>query len=129
MYPRTSNPGFYPPGSVIARETTRNREAVLRLLEAADCVYEVIGQPGQYCGGRRPVTVYTDTLRDRAGGWVANAGGTDTATTGRWERADPAATTSSGAKQLGTTTSGIVRPRDRAPPPAPPPATSTSTAA
>jgi hypothetical protein len=40
-------------------------------------------------------------------GWVRNANGTDTATTGLWERGDPEATTSSGAKQLGTTVSGV----------------------
>jgi len=36
-----------------------------------------------------------------------NPGGTDTATLGQWERGDPAATSSSGAKQLGTTVSGV----------------------
>jgi hypothetical protein len=40
-------------------------------------------------------------------GWTRNAAGTDTATLGVWERGDPQATTSSGAKQLGTTTSGV----------------------
>jgi hypothetical protein len=40
-------------------------------------------------------------------GWVTNASGTDTATTGQWERGDPQATTSSGTKQLGTTISGL----------------------
>ena len=40
-------------------------------------------------------------------GWVRNLSGTDTATLGLWERGDPEATTSSGAKQLGTTTSGV----------------------
>jgi hypothetical protein len=50
MYPTTSNPGFYPPASVIGRETARNREAVLRLLETSDCVYRVIGKESQYCG-------------------------------------------------------------------------------
>lgn len=49
MYPTTSNPGFYPPASVIGRETARNREAVLRLLETSDCVYRVIGKEAQYC--------------------------------------------------------------------------------
>jgi hypothetical protein len=39
-------------------------------------------------------------------GWQANPDGTDTATTGRWERANPAATSFDGPKQLGTTTSG-----------------------
>lgn len=45
MYPRSAGPGFYPPVEVIARETSRNREAVLRLLEYADCVYRLIGKP------------------------------------------------------------------------------------
>jgi hypothetical protein len=39
-------------------------------------------------------------------GWTVNPAGTDTATTGRWERANPEATTSSGTKQQGTTPSG-----------------------
>jgi hypothetical protein len=40
-------------------------------------------------------------------GWVRNPGGTDTATTGLWERGDPEPTTSSGvALQNGTTVSG-----------------------
>ena len=39
---------------MIGRETSRNREAVLRLLEAADCPYEVIGKQLQYCGATPP---------------------------------------------------------------------------
>jgi len=39
-------------------------------------------------------------------GWTVNPSGTDTAITGQWERADPADTNSSGAKQLGATVSG-----------------------
>lgn len=50
MYPRgTSGGGFYPPASVISRETARNREAVLRLLDYADCPQRVIGKQAQYC--------------------------------------------------------------------------------
>jgi hypothetical protein len=105
MYPTTSNPGFYPPASVIARETSRNREAVLRLLEASDCPYEVINRQ-DLCGIAPGPTIFNDNLEGTTGGWTANAGGTDTATTGAWQRADPAATSSGGAKQLGTTTSG-----------------------
>ncbi|WP_157245586.1 M28 family peptidase [Nonomuraea typhae] len=49
-----------------------------------------------------PTVVWEDTFEtDR--GWTRLSG---TATTGLWERGDPEATTSSGAKQLGTTTSG-----------------------
>ncbi|MDP9815331.1 hypothetical protein J3R04_001301 [Spirilliplanes yamanashiensis] len=50
LYPRSASAGgFYPPASVITRETTRNREAVLLLAEAADCAYKVIGKQAQYC--------------------------------------------------------------------------------
>jgi carboxypeptidase T len=103
MYPTTSNPGFYPPDEVINREVTRNREAVLMLEEAADCVYRVIGKQSQYCGAPAPTTLFFDDF-ETAKGWTVSA--SDTATTGRWERGDPAATNSGGAKQLGTTVSG-----------------------
>ncbi|MGW4150945.1 M14 family zinc carboxypeptidase, partial [Streptomyces albogriseolus] len=50
MYPRSaSGGGFYPPDEVIERETSRNRDAVLQLLENADCMYRVIGKESQYC--------------------------------------------------------------------------------
>ncbi|WP_243741348.1 M14 family metallopeptidase [Streptomyces sp. 8K308] len=50
MYPRTaSGGGFYPPGSVIDRETARNREAVLLLLDYADCPYRITGRESTYC--------------------------------------------------------------------------------
>ncbi|MFI7425076.1 M14 family zinc carboxypeptidase [Nonomuraea sp. NPDC049684] len=106
MYPVGASPGFYPPDEQIVPQTTRNKEAVLRFLEYSDCVYRIIGKESQYCGtGTPPVTVWSDTF-ETATGWTANPSGTDTATTGAWERGDPEATTSSGAKQLGTTVSG-----------------------
>lgn len=45
---------------------------------------------------------------ENALGWVVNASGSDTATTGRWERGDPEETREAdgSVKQLGTTTSG-----------------------
>jgi carboxypeptidase T len=49
MYPRTSNPGFYPPDEVIGRETARNRAAVLQLLTYSDCPWRIIGREAQYC--------------------------------------------------------------------------------
>ncbi|MEO3814329.1 M14 family metallopeptidase [Sphaerisporangium sp. B11E5] len=49
MYPRTSSPGFYPPDERIQTETTRNNEAVLRLLEYSDCPYRITGKQSQYC--------------------------------------------------------------------------------
>ncbi len=53
-----------------------------------------------------PVTVFFDNF-ETATGWTVNPSGTDTATTGQWERGDPETTTSSGTKQLGTTVSGV----------------------
>ncbi|MEV0713848.1 M14 family zinc carboxypeptidase [Asanoa sp. NPDC050611] len=106
MYPGSaSGGGFYPPDEVIPAQTSRNREAVLILSEAADCPYKVIGKQAQYCGGGGGTTVYSDTF-ETATGWTTNPNSTDTATSGQWVRGDPAATTSSGAKQLGTTVSG-----------------------
>ncbi|MEU6704442.1 M14 family metallopeptidase [Streptomyces wuyuanensis] len=49
MYPRGFGGGFYPPDEVIERETSRNRDAVLQLLENADCMYRSIGKEQQYC--------------------------------------------------------------------------------
>ncbi|ADI07334.1 zinc carboxypeptidase [Streptomyces bingchenggensis BCW-1] len=50
MYPTSSGAGgFYPPDEVIERETSRNRDAVLQLLENADCMYRSIGKEAQYC--------------------------------------------------------------------------------
>ncbi len=114
LFPKTSTPGFYPADEVIPAETARNREAVLQLLEAADCPYRVIGKEATHCAGERtpvppppaPRLVFGDDFEaDR--GWRVNAAGTDTATAGRFERGDPAATSVNGAKQLGTTVSGV----------------------
>ncbi|MET8181999.1 M14 family metallopeptidase [Streptomyces sp. NPDC005336] len=50
MYPTSSGAGgFYPPDEVIDRETSRNRDAVLQLVENADCMYRSIGKEAQYC--------------------------------------------------------------------------------
>jgi hypothetical protein len=107
MYPGSSGAGggFYPPDEQIVPQTTRLRETVLMFSEYADCVYRIIGKQAQYCGAPPGTTVYSDTF-ETATGWTVNPNGTDTATTGAWERADPAATDSSGPKQLGTTVSG-----------------------
>jgi choice-of-anchor B domain-containing protein len=53
-----------------------------------------------------PNTVFSDTFETSLG-WTTNPNGTDTATTGRWERGDPEQTTSTVTLQLGTTTSGV----------------------
>ncbi|WP_327254676.1 M14 family metallopeptidase [Streptomyces sp. NBC_01244] len=50
MYPASSGGGgFYPPDEVIERETALNKDAVLQLLENADCMYRSIGKQAQYC--------------------------------------------------------------------------------
>ncbi|MFD3555654.1 M14 family metallopeptidase [Streptomyces goshikiensis] len=49
MYPSSGGGGFYPPDEVIDRETARNKDAVLQLLENADCMYRAIGKEAQYC--------------------------------------------------------------------------------
>ena len=108
LYPKTSNPGFYPPDEVIAAQTSRNREAVLRLAEISDCPYRAIGKEQQYCGITPPAetTIYSDNF-ETATGWTVNPSGTDTATLGLFERGNPEPTNSSGAKQLDATVSGV----------------------
>jgi hypothetical protein len=50
LYPGSASAGgFYPPASVIPRETARNREAALLIAEAADCPYKVISKQSTYC--------------------------------------------------------------------------------
>ncbi|MDG6101768.1 zinc carboxypeptidase [Dactylosporangium aurantiacum] len=106
MYPGSSGGGgFYPPDEVIAAQTALNREASLQIAEYADCPYRVIGKEAQYCGAGQGTTVWSDDFESNLG-WTVNPSGTDTATSGAWERGDPEATDSSGPKQLGTTVSG-----------------------
>jgi len=59
------------------------------------------------CNGGGATVVFTDDFETNKG-WVTNANGTDTATTGQWARANPEATTSGGvALQNNTTPSGV----------------------
>ena len=62
-------------------------------------VYTVIGPP-------EGTPIWADDFETDQG-WVVNPDGTDTATSGVWERGNPEDTYSSGPKQLGTTTSGV----------------------
>ncbi|MGK2849805.1 MAG: M14 family zinc carboxypeptidase [Candidatus Limnocylindrales bacterium] len=91
----SSTARFYPPDEIIGRETTRNRAAILRLIDAAGCPYAVIGKQKTHCGP------FFDDL-EIGRGWVRDRLATDTATRGRWQRGNPAAT----SRQLTTTTSG-----------------------
>ena len=103
MFPTGSNPGFYPPDEQIVPQTTRNREASLQLMEYADCPYRIIAVA---CSTTPAETVFGDDFETEKG-WTRNASGSDTATLGLWQRGNPDPTTSNGAKQLGTTTSGV----------------------
>ncbi|KAA3659188.1 MAG: hypothetical protein DWQ04_23065, partial [Chloroflexi bacterium] len=53
-----------------------------------------------------PTTIFFDDFESDQG-WVGNPSGTDTATTGQWERANPEGTNSSGPMQLDNTVSGV----------------------
>ena len=92
----------YPDDSLIASETGRNKEAALYIIERSWCPVSVLGAAVRTarCGA------FDDDLEVYRG-WGLNPDGTDTApASGRWSRADPAATTSLGPKQLGTARSG-----------------------
>jgi carboxypeptidase T len=97
LYPGPGYGGarFYPPDEVIGRETSRNHEAVLYLIDQARCPYAILGKQASHCGP------FFDDL-EAARGWEVDATGSDTASGGRWRRGDPAATT----WQLGGAASG-----------------------
>jgi carboxypeptidase T len=86
---------FYPPDEVITRETERNKDAILYLMEQAGCRYTIIAKDKINCG---PIFDDFEIWR----GWVVNPDRTDATRAGAWQRADPAAT----AYQLGTAVSG-----------------------
>ena len=53
LYPTEQQAGkgiVYPADNVIARQTARNRSALLYLIDAAACPYAAIGKAAQYCG-------------------------------------------------------------------------------
>jgi carboxypeptidase T len=90
----------YSPDEIIARETRRNRVALLYALRIAGCPYGPIGRQQANCGA------FFDDF-EGGQGWTIDPDGTDTATSGRWQRANPTGTsTSSGPRQLDATTSG-----------------------
>jgi carboxypeptidase T len=86
---------FYPADELIGRETERNKDAILYLIEHAGCRYSVISKTTTNCG-----PMFDDF--ETPNGWQANPLGTDTATSGTWQRADPAPT----SWQAGTVPSG-----------------------
>jgi carboxypeptidase T len=90
----------YPADENIAKQTARNKSALLYLIDVGGCPYRAIGLTKTHCGP------YNDDLEINRG-WKVNPDGTDTASTGAWARGNPDGTTSGGkAMQLGTATSG-----------------------
>jgi hypothetical protein len=86
---------FYPPDEVIGRETERNKDAILYLMEQAGCRYGITGKTQTHCG---PLFEDFEIWR----GWKVDPLGTDTSRGGAWQRGDPAAT----AYQAGSVPSG-----------------------
>jgi len=68
MFPRTGTSRRHVPDERIARETRRNREAVLYLMEMADCPYRAIDKAASFCG-----PFYDDF--EVARGWKVDAQG------------------------------------------------------
>lgn len=83
MFPRHGSSRTHVPDGRIARETRRNREAVLYLMEMAACPYAAIGNADAYCG-----PLYDDL--EVARGWKVDPERDDTARAGAWERGIPA---------------------------------------
>ena len=72
------------PESVIGPEVRRNYDALLYLMEQADCPYRVIGKAQEFCG---PLFDDFETSR----GWVRDPDHSDGATDGAWARGNPRA--------------------------------------
>jgi hypothetical protein len=90
----------YPTPAEVAADTARNHDAVLHLLEHADCPYRAAGLAATHCG---PLGDDFEIHR----GWTVNPDGTDSANGGRWQRGIPARTADrSGVKQRADTASG-----------------------
>lgn len=101
MYPRSGGSlRWYPDPALIGRETSRNRDAMLHLLEQAACPYRAAGLAQTHCG---PLNDDFETAR----GWTPDPFGTDSATDGGWQRGEPERTqTSAGVKQSAAVPSG-----------------------
>jgi hypothetical protein len=98
LYPRRGGRyGFYPPASLIARETARNREAILLLLDTADCVPRAAGRQAAACGVAA-TTVFADDF-ERARGWRTDPVRSRLARAGGWRRGRPGSAAPTGAAQ------------------------------
>jgi len=103
LYPAETSSGatdHYSPDEIIARETKRNREALLYTLRVAGCPYGAIDRQRANCGA------FFDDF-EGSKGWTLDPDATDTAVGGRWQIANPAPTTTGSVPlQLDATTSG-----------------------
>jgi murein tripeptide amidase MpaA len=102
LYPTeqsSADKDHYNPDEIIGRETRRNRSALLYALRIAECPYATIDKAAANCGA-----LYDDFEGSK--GWRVDPDGTATATTGRWQRANPQPTAAKGPKQLDITVSG-----------------------
>lgn len=103
LYPPETASGatdHYSPDEIIARETKRNREALLYTLRVAGCPYGAIDRQQANCGA------FFDDF-EGSKGWTLDPDATDTAVGGRWQIANPAPTTTGSVPlQLDATTSG-----------------------
>ncbi len=91
----SSTARFYPADELIKRETERNREAILYLIERASCRYSIIGKSKANCG---PLFDDFETSQ----GWDVDPLHTDTAKRGTWDRGNPSHT----SRQAGSVPSG-----------------------
>lgn len=103
LYPRETPSDVtdhYPPDEIIARETKRNRAALLYTLRVAGCPYGAIDRQQANCGA------FFDDF-EGSQGWTGDPDATDTAAAGRWQVANPAPTSTDGvSRQLDAATSG-----------------------
>jgi carboxypeptidase T len=98
--PKGSLKRYYPTQSELNGFLAENTSAVLYLFDQAGCPYAAAGLGAKDCG-----PLYDDFEIDR--GWTVDPNGTDTATSGTWERADPERTAdAAGVKQPGRARSG-----------------------
>ncbi len=88
----------YPDDSNIARQTARNRSALLYIISAASCPYGAT-LAVTHCGA------LFDDMEIRRG-WATDPNGTDTATAGKWQWGHPGLSTYNGTKQAGAASSG-----------------------
>jgi hypothetical protein len=97
----------YSPDEIIARETKRNRAALLYTLRVAACPYAAIDRQQANCGA------FFDDF-EGSKGWTRDPDASDTAAGGRWQRSNPAPaslaamppSTATTPLQLDVTTSG-----------------------